>query len=54
MNILSTSALLGTMTLVVLLSACSTASKHQPAPAAATPMYDSTPAPMYAPKPDRN
>jgi hypothetical protein len=52
MNSLSTSALLGTMTLVLLLSACSTASKHEPAPAAAAPAYE--PAPMYAPKPDRN
>jgi predicted component of type VI protein secretion system len=49
MNNISTSALLITMTLVLLLSACSTASKYEPAPAAAAPM-----APMYEPKPDRN
>lgn len=54
MNIISTSAFLGAMTLALLLGACSMASKHEPAPAAATPTYDATPAPMYAPKPDRN
>jgi hypothetical protein len=46
MNNISTSALLVTITLVLLLSACSTASKHEPAPAAAPPIYE--------PKPDRN
>lgn len=49
MNNISTSILLGTMTLVLLLSACSTASKHEPAPYVAAPA-----APMYEPKPDRN
>ena len=49
MNNISTTALLSTMTLVLLLSACSTASKHEPAPYADAPM-----APTYEPKPDRN
>jgi len=46
MNNISTSALLITMAFVLLLAACSTASKYEPAPAAAAPMYE--------PKPDRN
>lgn len=46
MKNISTIALLGTITLVLLLTACSTASKHEPAPAAA--------APTYQPKADRN
>lgn len=48
MNNLSTSALLGAMALVLMLtlSACTSASKYEPAPAAAPPMYE--------PKPDRN
>lgn len=49
MNNISASALLLAMMLVLLLSACSTASKYEPAPAAAAPV-----APMYEPKPDRN
>ncbi len=49
MSNISTTALLSTMTLVLLLSACSTASKHEPAPYTAAPV-----APMYEPKPDRN
>ena len=54
MNNIPTRALLTTMTLVLVLAACSTASKHEPAPAAAAPMYESAPAQMHAPKPDRN
>lgn len=46
MKNISTIALLGTITLVLVLTACSTASKHEVAPAAAAPMYE--------PKADRN
>ncbi len=44
----STLALISSIAMVLLLTACSTASKHEPAPAAAAP------APMYEPKTDRN
>ena len=47
MKKISTIALVGSIVLVLLLTACSTASKHEPAPAAAAPV-----APM--PKTDRN
>lgn len=46
MNNISIRAILITMTLVLLLAACSTAPKHEPAPYAAAPMYE--------PKTDRN
>lgn len=50
MNNIFKSALFGTMTTVMVLTltlpACSTGPKYEPAPSA--------PAPMYAPKPDRN
>ena len=46
MNNRSTIALLSAIALVMVLAACSTASKHEPAPYAA--------APTYQPKPDRN
>lgn len=52
MNTLSTSTLLIAMTSVLLLTACSTASKHEPAPYVAAPQAPMTP--MYEPKPDRN
>ncbi len=47
MKNISTIALISSITLVLVLTACSTASKHEPAPAAAAPI-----APM--PKTDRN
>jgi hypothetical protein len=48
MKNISTIALLSSITLMLVLTACSTASKHELAPVAAAPT------PMYMPKADRN